>query len=253
MRLILQRLRDAARFLRGRLYSPLHKDERGIAAVEFALILPLMLMIYMGLVELSRGMRVSQKLDLVAHSLADLTAQMLPGQSVLTAAPCTSTGQACMAEADINVVFSAAATLLAPFPLNNIQMTITELQITGTPTAAPTSWTAKANWTVARNGGQVRGCAALTGLDNAAPVSWTTIPTSYIQITNGISPTAPNALIVADVVYQYSPGLNFQLFNWKSAPTWTMQRTSYAQVRNTYIPNHILYYMTSGNNCKGTP
>ncbi len=218
----------------------IHRDERGIAAVEFALILPLMLMIYMGLVELSRGMNAAQKLDLVAHTLSDLTAQQLTGGQ--------ATGQAGLAEADITAIFSAATTLLAPLPAGTLKMTISEVNIIGTPTATPTSWQAKTIWTVARNGATARPCGVLTPGD-VPPVSTTTMPTSYTQVTNGVNPTT-GPIIVADVIYQYSPGVHFEMFKWNSPPTWTMSRTSYAPVRNTYAPSHIQYFMTSGTNCQ---
>lgn len=233
------------------------RNESGIAAVEFGLILPLMLMIYMGLVELSRGMRTAQRLDLVAHTLADLTAQKLPQTSTNPdTSPCPPlspyTTPACLSETDITAIFAAANTLMGlPTSSTSLKMTISEVEIVGTPTAAPTAWTANTRWTVTRNGGASRPCQALTGA-NVAPVSVNNIPTSYVQVTNGVSPpTGP--IIVADVVYNYSPRVHFEFFKWNSPPTWSMQRTSYAPVRNTYRPSHILYYMTSGTNCQATP
>lgn len=219
-----------------RVVKRLQQNESGIAAVEFGLILPLMLMIYMGLVELSRGMRAAQKLDLVAHTLADLTAQQLTGGQ--------NTGQAGLTEADITAIFSAANTLMAPLPVGNLKMTISEVNITS-PSAG--TWQAKTSWTVTRNSATARPCQVLTA-STAAPVSVTTIPPSYVQVTNGVNPTT-GPIIVADVVYQYSPGVHFEFFKWGSPPTWTMQRTSYAPVRNTYVPSHIQYFMTSGTNC----
>lgn len=212
------------------------RDTRGIAAVEFALVLPLMLMIYLGLVELSRGMRAAQKLDLVAHTLADLTAQQLTGGA--------NTGQAGLTEANISEVFAAASTIMSPLPTNTLKMTISEVAITAT---SPSTWEARTTWTVTRNAATARPCQVLTA-SNAAPVSYTSMPTSYTQPTAGVNPTV-GPVIVADVVYSYSPGVHFELFKWNSPPTWSMQRTSYAPVRNTYVPSHIQYYMTSGTNC----
>lgn len=214
------------------------RNESGIAAVEFGLILPLMLMIYMGLVELSRGMRTAQRLDLVAHTLADLTAQQLTGGQ--------NTGQAGLNETDISAIFSAANTLMG-LPANStaLKMAISEINITS-PSAG--TWQAKTSWTVTRNGATARRCNPALEPSNAAPVSATTIPPSYVQVTNGVNPTV-GPIIVADVVYNYSPGVHFEFFKWGSPPTWTMQRTSYAPVRNTYAPSHIQYFMTSGTNC----
>ncbi len=225
-------------------------DDRGMAAVEFALILPLMLVIYMGLVELSRGMRTSQRLDLVAHTLADLTAQKIdcPNPAAGTSSTKCASGQAGLSEADITSIFSAANVLIGlPTTDTSMKMTISEVNITA---VTATSWQAKTSWSVTRNGASARPCQVLSPSD-AAPVSVTTIPTSYVQITNGVNPpTGP--MIIADVVYAYTPGFHFEMFKWSSSPTWTMQRTSYAPVRNTYSPPHIQYYMTSGTNCNGS-
>jgi hypothetical protein len=226
------------------------RSESGIAAVEFGLILPLMLVIYMGLVELSRGLRAAQRLDLVAHTLSDLAAQKLdcPNPAAGTsAASCTNNQAAGLSEAEITSIFSAANALMAPLPVTGLKMTISEIYI-DSPSAG--TWQATTKWTVTRNGATPRPCQVLSPSD-VAPVSVTTIPTSYVKVTNSVNPTT-GPIIIADVVYQYSPGVNFQMFQWGSSPTWTMQRTSYAPVRNTYSPSHIQYYMTSGTNCSGS-
>ncbi len=227
-----------------------YRDNSGMAAVEFALILPLMLVIYMGLVELSRGMQTSQRLDLVAHTLVDLTGQKIdcPNPAAGTSATTCATGQAGLSEADISSIFSAANVLMGlPTTDTSMKMTISEVNITA---VTASSWQAKTTWSVTRNGAAARPCQVLTPA-NVAPVSVTTIPTSYVQVTNGVNPlTGP--MIIADVVYAYTPGVHFEMFKWNSSPTWTMQRTSYAPVRNTYSPPHIQYYMTSGTNCNGS-
>ncbi|KAF2992694.1 pilus assembly protein [Methylocystis sp. MJC1] len=225
-------------------------NDSGMAAVEFALILPLMLVIYMGLVELSRGMRTSQRLDLVAHTLADLTAQKIdcPNPAAGNSATTCASGQAGLSEADITSIFSAANVLMGlPTTDTSMKMTISEVNITA---VTATTWQGKTSWSVTRNGATARPCQVLSPAD-VAPVSVTTIPTSYVQVTNGVNPTT-GPMIVADVVYAYTPGVHFEMFKWSSSPTWVMQRTSYGPVRNTYSPPHIQYYMTSGTNCNGS-
>lgn len=232
---------------------PLGNDESGIVAVEFALILPILLMLYLGLVEFAQGYRVSQKLDLLAHTLADLTAQQLTGGQ--------ATGQAGMDETTIQAIFDSAIPLMAPVPANAIQMTISEVDVEGVPdNNNPTSWNAYVYWTVTRNSGAPRTRCKNAGTPLLAmdvpPIASDAMPTSYTQpkavVVNGasanVAPTT-GAVIVADVAYDYKPGFSFVPFNWSAKPTISLKKTSYAPVRNSYTPNHIQYFMTSGTNC----
>ena len=50
-------------------------DHRGVAAVEFAIVLPFMLTLYIGGVELGDGMAIQLKVTDTAHIVADLTTQ----------------------------------------------------------------------------------------------------------------------------------------------------------------------------------
>ena len=51
------------------------KDRSGIAATEFAVIVPIMLVMFFGTVEFSSGVAVDRKVSLMARTLADLTSQ----------------------------------------------------------------------------------------------------------------------------------------------------------------------------------
>src|SRR5262245_44457481 len=61
--------------LRRRLQRLAH-DQRGVSAVEFAMLLPLMLTLYLGAVEISQAVAVDRKVTLAARSVADLVAQV---------------------------------------------------------------------------------------------------------------------------------------------------------------------------------
>ena len=60
--------------LRVRLWR-LSLDTRGVAAVEFVLMLPLMLMIFFGTIQVSTVVAVDRKVSLVARSLSDMISQ----------------------------------------------------------------------------------------------------------------------------------------------------------------------------------
>ena len=51
-------------------------DERGVSAVEFAMLLPLMLTLYLGAVEISQGIGADRKVTLTARTVADLVSQV---------------------------------------------------------------------------------------------------------------------------------------------------------------------------------
>ncbi len=50
-------------------------DQRGMAAVEFALILPFLLLLYLGSVELTEGIQVDRQVALTADTVTNLVAQ----------------------------------------------------------------------------------------------------------------------------------------------------------------------------------
>ena len=51
------------------------RDGRGVSAVEFALIAPLLVTIYFAGIEVTTAVAVDRKMTLVAHTVADLVAQ----------------------------------------------------------------------------------------------------------------------------------------------------------------------------------
>src|SRR3954453_14420138 len=53
----------------------LMEDCRGIAATEFALVLPIMLMLFFGVVEFTNGFAAYRDVSLMAHTNSDLTSQ----------------------------------------------------------------------------------------------------------------------------------------------------------------------------------
>jgi Flp pilus assembly protein TadG len=216
--------RQARAFLRAR---------DGIAAVEFAFILPIMLVIYLGIVELSQGLRASYQLDLVAHAMADLTGQ--------TAGGGVNVGQAAITDASIGSVFGAGAALMAPLSVSALTITISEVNIAQ---PSPGAFQATVNWTVSTNGGVLRnvlGCGS--GVLNAAdvpPVDVASLPTSY---TNSALNPAVGPIIVADVTYTYTPMTSLISGLFGGANGFPMQRTAYAPVRNAYTdPAHPTLY-----------
>jgi Flp pilus assembly protein TadG len=57
------------------LVTGLARNDRGSAAVEFAIIVPIMLTLFFGVLEFSSGIAVDRKVTLVARTMSDLTSQ----------------------------------------------------------------------------------------------------------------------------------------------------------------------------------
>jgi Flp pilus assembly protein TadG len=197
------------------------KSQSGLAAVEFAFVLPLMLAIYLGIVELSNGLSASRKIDLVAHAMSDLTGQTTGGS-----------GEAAITDAGMQQIFLAGAALIAPLSATSLTITISEVNIQ----LISGAYKATVDWSVSYNGGTLRngvGCTLNTYLNAAdvAPVSPTSMPTSFTNAT--LTPTL-GPVIVADVTYSYNLGLGNIVEAWLPTGAILMKRTSYSPVRNQY-------------------
>ena len=78
--------------------SSFRRDQRGVSAVEFAMLLPLMITLYLGAVEISQGVAIDRKVTLTARTVADLASQV------------TSINNS-----DMTNMLNAAAAVIAPF------------------------------------------------------------------------------------------------------------------------------------------
>jgi Flp pilus assembly protein TadG len=94
------------------------RDRRGSAAVEFAFVAPLMILMYYGLAETTQGMMASRRAAHVATTIGDLTAQQV------------QTDPATIAD-----IFVVGRAILAPFPTATLNMRLTSVKAdsTGSP------------------------------------------------------------------------------------------------------------------------
>lgn len=197
------------------------EQDRGTAAVEFALILPLMLTLYLGGAELTQGWRASRKVEILAGTLANLTAQQL------TCGTGNNGGAPCLTPADMtgnNGIFTAAAAIMSPYASSDtsgvlLKMTVSQVRIA---VGANGARSAKVEWTITNGGGTARPCngggpngALLAGdVSSSSGTYQNYLPPSY---TAAGAPAG--VMIVADVKYQYRPGFGYQFFRWNDTST----------------------------------
>src|SRR4051812_25869018 len=91
------------------------RDQRGVSAVEFAMLLPLMITLYLGSVEISQGVAIDRKVTLTSRTVGDLASQV---QSIKTA--------------DMTNILNAAAAVMCciePNSQSKIKVTVSEVTI----------------------------------------------------------------------------------------------------------------------------
>ena len=85
-------------------------DTRGVSAIEFALIAPVMVIIYFGGIELSLLMQADRRITTISATIGDLASR-----------------EASLTGDDIDDIFAAAAILANPLDATNLQMRISSL------------------------------------------------------------------------------------------------------------------------------
>jgi Flp pilus assembly protein TadG len=105
------------------------RDGRGVSAVEFALIAPLLVTIYFGGIEITSAVAVDRKMTLVAHTVADIVAQ----SSSIT-------------NAEMTDILNAAAAVSSPYTTANLKVVVSSVVINAT-NQATIAWSDTLNGT----------------------------------------------------------------------------------------------------------
>lgn len=119
--------------MRFRAWRRFCRDRKGVALVEFAMLLPVMLVAYVGMVDVVQLVMINRKVTQLTSALSDLTARV---QSV--------------SADDINNIFNAAQTILMPYDTSNVAMVISSVVIDSN--AARVCWSNQRNGTALARG-----------------------------------------------------------------------------------------------------
>ncbi|MGE0521778.1 MAG: TadE/TadG family type IV pilus assembly protein [Variibacter sp.] len=112
-------------------------ESRGAAAIEFAMLLPLMITLYLGCVEFSQAISIDRKISLTSRVLSDLVAQT------------TS-----VSDDDMTNIKSAATAVTAPYSTANLTLKISSVKIDANKNAT-VAWGDALNTTARQKGDSV--------------------------------------------------------------------------------------------------
>jgi Flp pilus assembly protein TadG len=90
----------------------LAQERRGVAAVEFAMLLPLMVTLYLGSVEISQGVGINRKVTLTTRTVADLASQV-----------------SSINNADMTNILNASSAVVAPYDVSKLKVVVSAVTI----------------------------------------------------------------------------------------------------------------------------
>jgi len=150
------------------------RDQAGLAYLEFAFALPLLLMLFLGGVEVTRYILIVQKTEKIAATVADLTAQSQTTTS-----------------SELSIIIQAASQVMQPFSFGSNGYVIIS-SVTKTGTNAPV-----VNW-------QYSGGGTWTQTSQVGTTGHTA------SLPSGFTMVDKDNIIIAEVYYNYAPMLSIR-------------------------------------------
>jgi Flp pilus assembly protein TadG len=86
------------------------RDQRGASAIEFALLLPVLILMYVGTAEIGNLLTVDRRVEAVASTAADLTAQVRQ-----------------VSNADLADIVAASTSILTPYPTTPLKIVLSSV------------------------------------------------------------------------------------------------------------------------------
>jgi Flp pilus assembly protein TadG len=185
-------------------------DNSGIAAIEFAVIVPIMLVMFFGTVEFSSGVAVDRKVTLVARTLSDLTSQSS------TAVDDTS----------LQNVFTASIAILTPYSATPTQATLSEIYV-------DSSMNAKIQWSKA--------ATIASGATQATLVTSSHAAGDTVTVPAGLL-VPKTYLIFSEVSYLYKPTIGYVM----AKAGVNLSDVAYTRPRQVTC---VIYNNTPASNC----
>lgn len=198
---------------RCRVASHFRDDARGVAAIEFALILPIMLALLFGTTEFGRAIDHYRRVTLLARAVADLTSQ--------------GDGQATMAAASMTDIVAAAKLVLTPYPSSEAKIVISALSVPADGAGQP-----RVCSSYATNNGTARAVGAASDLK--VPEGFQLAGMRYVLAEVSV----PYPAIFGSSVMRLVGGANNQ-FTFKASVPWPVRagQTYKSAYNEIVLPN----------------
>ncbi|MCP3474122.1 pilus assembly protein [Bradyrhizobium sp. CCGUVB1N3] len=205
-------------------------DADAVAATEFAIVVPFMLVLLVGGVELATGMAINVKVSATAHSVADMVTQ-----------------NTSLSTASMQNIITGATSIIAPYSVNGSSGNPI-LSVTVSEVSSDANGNLTLRWSQSYNGTTFgQGRTDLTGL---------TVPTSLNgTVGNANNPNNQNdqvSFIVGEVSYAYTPSLGFTISGTVNLQDtyWKFPRCSTNSPTNSTGPAYYdVKYTSSTTTC----
>jgi Flp pilus assembly protein TadG len=134
----------------------LRDDSRGVSSVEFAMLLPLMITLYLGAVEISQGVGIDRKVTLTTRTVADLASQV-----------------STISNTDMTNLLAASSSVISPYDTTRLQVVVSRVDVDA-------NGSAKVVWSDTQ-GGTARTVGASVTLPSALAVAHTSLIWSEVS------------------------------------------------------------------------
>ena len=190
-----------AALTRSRLPRRFAASDKGVAALEFAIVLPVMVTMLIGMTEITLGVNMDRKLTLLSRSLGDLTSR---------------TGA--LTSSDLTDVFQASTVVLQPYDGSKARMVVSSIKVT-------------------KNGSNYQGsvawsCASGTGAATKATTVTYSVPTGF--------QADGTYYIVAETILPYQPifGRFFSgTVNLSENTPWPVRNNAKVTIKGSSCPS----------------
>jgi Flp pilus assembly protein TadG len=155
--------------------------QNGTALLEFAITLPVLLMLYLGCVQICDAVAVYRKTTTTTRTIVDLTSQ-----------------QTQVSDSELDSIMSASSQVMAPYATTGVQMVLTQVTISSTGVAT-------VDWSRGSGGGTENTVGSVYTLPSGVAINGTSIiigKVNYDYVANlgGIIRTE---IPLGDTIYMY--------------------------------------------------